>query len=1180
MHCFITPVNLIAICLCLLFLAPASLSLAQTACPPPAVSTFSATHGRPGAYRECGTKALQNSNGEYVVVGYEGDLQNPYNALYFARFDASGQTIGDKNEIFLVENGTLWSLYEGQPAHLLKETQLIEVLSNNQPNGYLVAVTAEQVGATPDVLLVRLDQEGCVVWTRRIVEGGLQIPVGLFQNAAGAFMVFVANDIGGDRFLTLFTVDDSGTLLQGNEYRAAPSIGFNAVSVKLWPGSGFSAPVYAVLGQMIIPDPASTQTHVSLLAIDGNYQVVQNRFTLYDWDFALSDSDETPVDLEPNGGSLVLAGQLQFNSSNRLFLLSTDPFAPGLPPAVDYNYIFDFNDAENEMAMDLVVDAASGNSTLAFVSNDIAIGLPKARTFQASPGGIVLWTKDYGEISRPFGYPFSMTRTQDGGLFKTGMLRGGPAIQEYPLWVDKTDAQGRLDSCQCYQNLALDTINRQVEISVIPAVDTLHPVLLNPIITDCQPFQPDSAYCSLPPLPVDTCTNLSVTATPADTSNHQCCWRLSYENNSPVAPVAVGICTSDGVVIEYDEAADIAVPFKKGGSFNDSLVMIFHEDYSPGTPTPLPAGMVNDFFTFCLANVLNPAQQVAIKWYDAGFNIICEDSLAFNCTPEPEQCLYILADTLICDSLGYKYTVMVKNPLGSGFDIGLIKLNVLGPGGISILPDSILVLPTPLAPGQSATVMFAIAVPVNLAGEEFCFMLSAHEGPLELICCAEVEQCIPFPQCDPCADVSAMIMPADTSLQDTCCYTFTMKNGYSVPDFFDGLEVIILNPGVEFSGIYNTAGLPDWWYDEIVFNKHLFWSNPLGYLPIDTVNLFDFCLEGVTTTDSVYFEVNWWQGDSILCWDTLSVFCPECAVLTQDSVVCTPDGNYEFTFNFINLNGLLLPINAVRIIGDSSKVISPAVGEYAPLGDSVLYGEESIDPVTVVLGGPPAGNPGDTCCITIVFSYLNEDSVNVECCYLEHCFVLPPCNMAHVPECLRDTAFQTDSYPYDIVVTWMVNDGGLFSFFEVERTLLPGGPSVALSPTISAVPGTNFYFTQEPVPPPGTYTYQVLGYTAAGGIVTCDLNTVILDSANRQLPALELFPNPARGQLGIRTAAPGRYTLEVASLDGRSQLRQNLEMKVGETYNLNIHALPAGILLLRLRHEDGAVLLERFVKLE
>ena len=184
MHCFITPVNLIAICLCLLFLAPASLSLAQTACPPPAVSTFSATHGRPGAYRECGTKALQNSNGEYVVVGYEGDLQNPYNALYFARFDASGQTIGDKNEIFLVENGTLWSLYEGQPAHLLKETQLIEVLSNNQPNGYLVAVTAEQVGATPDVLLVRLDQEGCVVWTRRIVEGGLQIPVGLFQNAA------------------------------------------------------------------------------------------------------------------------------------------------------------------------------------------------------------------------------------------------------------------------------------------------------------------------------------------------------------------------------------------------------------------------------------------------------------------------------------------------------------------------------------------------------------------------------------------------------------------------------------------------------------------------------------------------------------------------------------------------------------------------------------------------------------------------------------------------------------------------------------------------------------------------------------------------------------------------------------------------------------------------------------
>ncbi|MCB0580487.1 MAG: hypothetical protein KDD10_14405, partial [Phaeodactylibacter sp.] len=344
------PVNLIF--LSLFSLAFVSMAAAQTICPPPALPTFSATHDRPGVYQECGTKTIQNSAGEHVVVGYEGNLQNSYNALYFVRFDATGQTIGDKNEISFVESGALWSLYEGQPVHLLKETQLIEVLSNNQPDGYLVAVTAEQVGATPDVLLVRLDQEGCVVWTRRIAEGGLQIPVGLFQNAAGEFLVFVANDIGGDRFLTLFTVDDSGTLVQGNEYRAAPSIDFNAVSVKQWPGSGFSAPVYAVLGQLSVLNPATTQTYVSLLAIDGNYQVVQNRFTRYDWDFTLSDSDETPVDLEPNGSSLVMTGQLQSGAGSRLFLLSTDPFAvgPTLLPTVDYNYIFDFNDAENEMA--------------------------------------------------------------------------------------------------------------------------------------------------------------------------------------------------------------------------------------------------------------------------------------------------------------------------------------------------------------------------------------------------------------------------------------------------------------------------------------------------------------------------------------------------------------------------------------------------------------------------------------------------------------------------------------------------------------------------------------------------------------------------------------------------------------------------------------------------------------
>ncbi|MCB0581415.1 MAG: hypothetical protein KDD10_19150, partial [Phaeodactylibacter sp.] len=483
------------------------------------------------------------------------------------------------------------------------------------------------------------------------------------------------------------------------------------------------------------------------------------------------------------------------------------------------------------------------------------------------------------------------------------------------------------------------------------------------------------------------CDSLIVTAHPVDTANNQCCWRLDYDNTYPGAVYGLTITPLGGASLVYDPATDIDPQLQRYAYSGGNYVTLVNDVFGP-----LPAGPLPDFFSFCLSGVTASPQPVLLEWMDATLqNVLCDTTLLFDCEPEPEQCLYILQDSLVCDPLGYKYVATVKNPAGSDFTVGRIKFNVLHPPGIDIEPDSIIDFSPGLAPGETAMVMFRIETTANLYGEDFCFLLSAHEGPLELICCAEIERCIPFPQCYPCDEISAMAMPVDTALGADCCYTFTLKNGYQVPNYFTGFETMILTPGVTFSGI-DVPLPPAWWHSTITPGSHLSWEHFSGYIPVDTLDVFDFCLEGVTTSDSVYIKVNWMVEDSIACMDTLAVYCPECAVITQDTVTCTPDGGYELSFNFINLNELLLPVNAVGIAGDTMKIVSPVPGELVLLGDSVLYGEESTDPITVILEGPPAGNPGDTCCIQIVLAYLNEDSVRVECCYLEHCFVLPDCS--------------------------------------------------------------------------------------------------------------------------------------------------------------------------------------------
>jgi hypothetical protein len=547
-------------------------------------------------------------------------------------------------------------------------------------------------------------------------------------------------------------------------------------------------------------------------------------------------------------------------------------------------------------------------------------------------------------------------------------------------WVDIFANPTSLSDGSVLFTLSFNVIGLAGSSTAITISDTPTPALAVDISLIEQPLGGDSLFLEL----CSSCDDLSILVNPLDTLYDNCCFNLSYDNNYSESLYAVEVEALNGAHLEYN-ADHIPAPLRRF-TYDDYHVLITETNLGV-----LPGGQFDDFLPFCLSHVTQAPPQIAVRWYDGQFEVVCEELIELDCPVDTNQCLYIVSDSLFCDSNQYQYSLTVKNPISSDFPVGRIKLNVLHPTTGIVVEDSILDLSPPLAIGDTMTTTFIIESDAYLYGEDFCFLLSAHDGPYELLCCAEIEKCIPFPPCEaPCEQIDVMAMPIDAINEDSCCYTFTIKNGYDVPDYFTNIEMNILSEGVYFSAL-DVPTLPTWWYEEIETGTHLLWNHTSGAIPVDTMDVFDFCIGGVTSTDSVYIEVNWLQEDSIVCYDTLSLYCPECVEITSDTIECLSANTYKYTFHFTNLNDLGLPVNAIRFIDTLSYIIDPPNDDYLLLSNPVPYGQTSTDSPMVTIEIPDSLDV-DTFCFTMVMTYLNEDSVNVECCYVEHCIILPQCD--------------------------------------------------------------------------------------------------------------------------------------------------------------------------------------------
>ncbi|MCB0636591.1 MAG: hypothetical protein KDC54_08230, partial [Lewinella sp.] len=461
--------------------------------------------------------------------------------------------------------------------------------------------------------------------------------------------------------------------------------------------------------------------------------------------------------------------------------------------------------------------------------------------------------------------------------------------------------------------------------------------------------------------------------TPVDSVGHGCCWTLDFNNLGNTTIYAVSFTTLHGESIDHTEAPGYFTP---DDLYNHILV-------SPNPLGPMP-NSVPGLVELCFSDVFMSPVEVAVDYYqnnNGEYEIFCSDTLRFDCPPEP-PCLAMLADTIGCDTAGYFYSLDIQVPAGTDFPVGLVKLNVTDPP--SLAGAYPVTFSPALQPGDQATLNFNFPAPPYFSGtDSLCYILTAHNGPGEEICCFALDTCIVFPPCDPCPEVTA-----DAKiLSDSCCYRLAVSNNYPVPGYFTNIQTTILTPGVVFSTVEYPLG-SGWSQVPPQAPDDILWQHSSGAIPTPLISydLFDFCLSGVTTTDSVCIAVNWLNDAGLVCQDTVKVFCPECLVIYDDEITCdTMTGIYNYQFNIENWSDGFT-VNAIGIINDDPRFdVAPTVLTFPPTLPGGSAGPLNFDII------PITGMPGDTLCLDLVLREVINDTIHIECCYLTHCIILPPC---------------------------------------------------------------------------------------------------------------------------------------------------------------------------------------------
>jgi PKD repeat protein len=679
--------------------------------------------------------------------------------------------------------------------------------------------------------------------------------------------------------------------------------------------------------------------------------------------------------------------------------------------------------------------------------------------------------------------------------------------------------------------------------------DTSEPLILELIDCDdpCLDLEMDWSYL------VDSDGNID-----------SCCYVLNYFNPN-LAIGAFTIHTNDADFVIDPGTVNSQLSFQ--GSTSNSVTLA--DDVANN---PIPTGALNNVITICLENVTANPQMVIVDWFDLDNEIICMDTLYFNCPVEPD-CLYLQNDSIYCEDGQTIYDFTICNPYDADFPVGYFIINPTSPLGIVVTPSSFDITGSPILPGTCQSFSVQLSGP-NIGGDTFCYQLVAHDYDpavvTDALCCAlDTIYCIDIPFCDPCEQAGIELV--ESLNEEDCCYSVSLYNDFS-PTYFDEIGVCVISPNTTITvnnppnNQWTTSG-----YTTTAFS--LLPGTAYGnYVPDNVFTLPEICIQ-TNDAPNQLVEIKWMKDGEIVCRDTLSLFCePDCGYMLNEVIDCTNTGwNYSACVK----NTADYTVSEAQI-----HFNDPALSGYDQVVSLGLLAPGSVFcPINFNIGAPAMA--GDTICYTVTLHEISSTGVYLSCCNFEHCFVLPPCDFEVACECgdeffaMVDAGFTyTPSGPPNAYTFTLVNQ----NYFDPECDLViwNWGDSTPATTTngAPAVPHT--------FPSVGLYTVCARAYRTATDGTECKRQFCMSINVGPTglKSGIAVYPNPNEGVFKITMSEKSAEPMMITIFDNTQRVVMERSVVVeGDqiTLDMDMTFERKGIYFVHFRRGDELVVQKMIV---
>lgn len=1112
---------------------------------------------------DLGLAGFQDQNGDFVSIGHTQTPGNNEIELALAKYDYTG-AVSATPQMSVYPNPNLIEVIDAE--------EIVDASGAN--DGYLVLLSEQ----SPDygIFLARLDQAGAVLWVDEVQVGltpASPFPARPYDFLINGNLAVITGEANTGSTIEPFIASYDYVLRLngcGNVFNIDP--GTAQITRGMAISNNIGQSTYAIAGQK--------DNDLIYFEVDYNCQ------------FATGNTHYT-IPVDGNNTSPDIPVKILFDANDQPFICG---YVDG---GLDRLFIKQGKDAityyqaNTQLVLTDAIFNEQGHIILSGTRTEdggerhgFLKGVEPITAIYSSGG--MLWSKEYYDSEYPETSIQEIDLAHDFGIYTVGFgVQNNSApffdLEFYDTWVMKTDPEGNLNECDCYQDITWleepnpDSTGLAILNNISEGVPTNIPFLQDSLLHAeyvCDRSSPDTCLISSVLLPLSM---------PGDST---CCFALDlYNQNNFAYYIQIDINTPS-VFFDYASVSSAINLF----SYSPQSIVI------DNSGSPLPPGSSPNYFQFCLGNWSSTIffQQYTIRYLDVFGNEIveCRQELETECelicTDDP--CVDITNISVECDSLTpgqFLFTYQVTNQTGTSV-INQLNWTLVNPIGTALSMSNVPITPD-LNPGNTTPPLTLDIFDSGPSYPKQIDLIVAASGyvlgsPDSLFCCHELKDTISIilPNCcNPC-DTTWVEAEAIPSIDGECCYNLDILN--VCENRLSSIRVSSLSPGVNLGSHWN-PNFPATWNFMPTSSTSVVWTYTGGGFapPGAYTDLIHFCLDNYGGVPNPmirveYITTNLNGVEEVLCVEDIELECDQdikCLDVVSHQVYCDDAGNYFLDFCVDNNSLPPFIANELQINKLSSTPADLGLSQYVFSGaPDFPFGPADPDicltvPIVGIINTPMAG---DQLALEFRLKSLAGDS----CCIESDTLLLT------LPVCSEDLCC-TDSLGFINAVDngFVLNHTG--NTVIVENMLLDACQQVS----IEWGDGLFDQLTADMLPI--NHTYASLGTatvcifvteTKADGTLCWERSYCETISSVRDLGLsenLNLYPNPTTGWVIIEHAE-GKPLQELILLD---LLGQPILQRSGENrtrIQMDMKGLPPGVYLVQVKTMEGRLLTKRLVK--